>query len=101
MLSRYLTIFSLLLPGIVRYTDVRCYDQSPSIIKAIDEELVPSLSKGLQNTLVTGLKNDSPDVDAHETCATLAAENPTSKLGRGRILSRVRRSRFGLYNALR
>ena len=62
---------------------------------------MPGLSKGLQVTLVTGLKNDSPDVDARETCVTLAAENPTNFVGRGRILSRVRRSRFGLYNALR
>lgn len=40
---------------------------------------MPGLSKGLQVTLVTGLKNDSPDVDARETCVTLAAENPTSR----------------------
>lgn len=37
------------------------------------------LSKGLRDTLVTGLKSDSPDADAHEFCATLAAENPKKR----------------------
>jgi len=42
------------------------------MIKAIDEELVLDFSKGLQDSLVTGFKLDSPG--AHEICASLVAE---------------------------
>jgi Dynamin GTPase effector domain len=43
-------------------------------VKAVDEELVLGLSKGLQEALMSGLKVDSPD--AHENCAKLIAEQP-------------------------
>lgn len=43
-------------------------------VKAVDEEVVLGLSKGLQDALMSGLKLDSPD--AHETCAKLIAEHP-------------------------
>lgn len=42
-------------------------------VKAIDEELVLGLSKGLQEALMSGLKLDLPD--AHETCAKLITEH--------------------------
>ena len=43
-------------------------------VKAVDEELVLGLSKGLQEALISGLKLDLPD--AHETCAKLITEQP-------------------------
>jgi hypothetical protein len=43
-------------------------------VKAVDEELVLGLSKGLQEAIMSGLKVDSPD--AHENCAKLIAEQP-------------------------
>jgi hypothetical protein len=43
-------------------------------VKAVDEELVLGLSKGLQEALISGLNLDMPD--AHETCAKLITEQP-------------------------
>ena len=43
-------------------------------VKAVDEELVLGLSRGLQEALISGLKLDSPD--AHEACAKLITEEP-------------------------
>ncbi|KAI0002262.1 P-loop containing nucleoside triphosphate hydrolase protein [Russula compacta] len=60
--------------------DVRAYFQVAfkrfvdNTIKAIDEELVLGLPRGLHDALVSGLKLDSPD--ANEICARLVAEHP-------------------------
>jgi len=70
-------------------------------IKAIDEELVLGLAKGLQDVLVSGLKLDSPD--AHETCARLVAEAPlVAKRRKSLVDSRERLLlvQKELYNAL-
>ena len=44
------------------------------MIKVIDEKLVLDFTKGLQDSLVTGFKLDSPG--AQEICASLVAESP-------------------------
>jgi len=87
--------------------DVRAYFQVAfkrfvdNVLKAIDEELVLGLAKGLQDVLVSGLKLDSPD--AHETCARLVAEAPHIA-GRRKSLLATRETlllvREELYNAL-
>ncbi|KAI9508381.1 P-loop containing nucleoside triphosphate hydrolase protein [Russula earlei] len=87
--------------------DVRAYFQVAfkrfvdNVIKAIDEELVLGLPKGLQDALMSGLKLDSPD--AHETCARLVAEQPHIAEKRKGLLATQERlllAREELYTAL-
>ena len=58
-------------PALVSVAFKRFVDNT---IKAIDEELVLGLSRGLHDALVSGLKLDSPGANEH--CARLLAENP-------------------------
>jgi hypothetical protein len=45
-----------------------------NVPKAVDEELVLGIAKGLQSALVSGLGLELPD--AHERCAKYLAEHP-------------------------
>lgn len=90
--------------------DVRAYFQVSfkrfvdNAVKAVDEELVLGLSKGLQEALISGLKLDSPD--AHETCAKLITELPQITEKRKGLVAnqkkflRAREDLNELYNAL-
>lgn len=73
-------------------------------VKAVDEEVVLGLSKGLQEALISGLKLDSPD--AHETCAKLITEQPQITEKRKGLVAnqkkylRAQEELYELYNAL-
>jgi hypothetical protein len=73
-------------------------------VKAVDEEIVLGLSKGLQEALMSGFKLDSPD--AHETCAKLITEHPQIAVKRKALLVNqkkylsAREELNELYNAL-
>jgi hypothetical protein len=72
-----------------------------NIIKAIDDELILGLSKGLQDALISGLKLDSPD--AHDTCAKLVAESPSIGEKRKNLIAQKTKLQLcqeELYNAL-
>jgi len=90
--------------------DVRAYFQVSfkrfvdNTVKAVDEELVLGLSKGLQEALISGLKLDAPD--AHETCAKLITEQPQITEKRKGLVAnqkkylRAQEDLYELYNAL-
>jgi len=73
-------------------------------VKAVDEELVLGLSKGLQGALISGLKLDSSD--AHEACAKLIMEQPQiTEKRKGLVANQKKYLRalddlYELYNAL-
>lgn len=73
-------------------------------VKAIDEELVLGLSKGLQEALISGLNLDAPD--AQQTCAKLITEEPQiTEKRKGLVANRKKFLRAQqeldeLYNAL-
>jgi hypothetical protein len=70
-------------------------------IKAVDEELVLGLSKGLQDALMSGLKLDSPD--GHDAAARLIAESPITAEKRKNLVTSQKKlelAREELYNAM-
>jgi Dynamin GTPase effector domain len=85
--SPTLTFDALTLP--VAYK--RFIDNVP---KAIDEELVLGVAKGLQDALVNGLGLESPD--AHERCVKYLAEHPRIVEKRERLLARKNRLELAL-----
>ncbi|KAF8504661.1 P-loop containing nucleoside triphosphate hydrolase protein [Russula emetica] len=75
--------------------DVRAYFQVAykrfvdNVPKAIDEQLVLGIARGLQDALATGLGLDSHD--AHERCAKLLAEPPRIAEKREKLVARQKR----------
>lgn len=60
-----------------------------NVPKAIDEQLVLGIARGLQDALATGLGLDSHD--AHERCAKLLAEPPRIAEKREKLVARQKR----------
>jgi hypothetical protein len=60
-----------------------------NVPKAIDEQLVLGIARGLQDALATGLGLDSHD--AHERCAKLLAESPRIAEKREKLVARQKR----------
>jgi Dynamin GTPase effector domain len=65
-----------------------------NVPRAIDEELVLGVARGLQDALVNGLWLESPD--AHERCVKYLAEHPRIGEKRERLLARKNRLELAL-----